>query len=163
MKVLTAASLCALFITSTPTMGATIYRCADQAGHLTFTRHGCSTHETSQVADAVNPTPSSGRAVPLAKPKKKASTSSRQPADGLTVVGERDDGCGNLISARERRKAVIARKVMTGMNRSDIESMFGTPDKAAGRDGRVQYRYSGDKETTRTINFDEHGCVRGKR
>jgi len=104
MKKQIAGSLCALLLCATPALGATIYRCTDQAGQLTFTRHGCSTQETVQVADAVNQTPGSGRAVPLAKPQQRKKKSGPEASDAVTVVGERDDGCGNLIQITQLMK-----------------------------------------------------------
>lgn len=152
---------CALVLITTPALGARIYRCADDAGNLTFTRQGCPTNQTAHIQEARNPTPSSGKAVPLAKPRKAHGTV-REEARQLTVVGTRDDGCGNRVTGSARRNALISQQILPGMTRSDIESTFGTPDSVTSRNGQVQYRYSNDKGRTRTVSFDEHGCVRGK-
>lgn len=158
MKTLTAGSCCVLLLCMTPAFAATIYRCADQAGHLTFTRHGCPTHQSVLIEEASNQTPGSGKAVPLAKEK----VTRKRASEALTIVGERDDGCGNLITASEKRSAMIAEQVLPGMTRADIESTFGAPDRITSRNGQVQYHYSG-KARTRTVSFDQYGCVRGTR
>ncbi len=162
MNKLIAVSCCALLLSATPIFAATIYRCSDAAGNLTFTRQGCPLGQTARLQEAVNATPSSGKAVPLAKSSKRK-TPKRQPARSLTVVGAQDDGCGNRITGSARRDALIKQQVRPGMTRDDIESTFGKPDTVTSRNGRAQYRYSNDKGRTRTISFDEHGCVQGKR
>ncbi|MFL9814890.1 DUF4124 domain-containing protein [Stutzerimonas sp. VN223-3] len=163
MNNLLTASCCALLLTATPTFAVNIYRCVDEAGHLTFTRQGCPTNQSGQLQEALNPTPSSGKAVPMAKPKPRRKISHAEPDRSLTVVGIQDDGCGNRVTGSARRHAMISQQALPGMTRADIESTFGTPDTVTGRNGQVQYRYIADKGRTRTVSFDEHGCVRGKR
>lgn len=162
MKTLAAATGLALSICLSPASAASVYRCSDAQGHVTFTRHGCPANEHAQRQDATNQRPGSGRAVPLARPSARRRDES-QTANSLTVVGEREDGCGNRLSRRERRSAVIAQHIRPGMSRADVESTFGKPDTISSRNGQIQYRYSSDKGRSRTVNFDEQGCVRGKR
>jgi len=163
MNTLLTASCCALFLTATPTFAANVYRCVDEAGHLTFTRQGCPANQSGQLQEALNPTPGSGRAVPMAKPIPRRKISPTETDRQLTVVGKQDDGCGNRVTGSARRNAMISQQILPGMTRADIESTLGTPDAVIGRNGQVQYRYNSDKDRTRTVNFDEHGCVRGKR
>lgn len=159
MKTLAGAGLCALALLSPLSEAAEVYRCVDQSGHLTLTRQGCPIDQTAEVEQAINHTPGSGRAVPLAPPRPKRQ---RQP-DELTVVGVRDDGCGNRLSASDRRSAVIGMKVRPGMTRADIESSLGKPDQISTRNGQTQYRYTKDKTRPRMVSFDEHNCVLGKK
>jgi hypothetical protein len=154
---------CTLFLATAPALAANIYRCVDGTGSLTFTQQGCPTNQTAQIQKAQNPTPSSGKAVPLAKPREQRKTPKGAPTRQLTVVGEQEDGCGNRVTGSTRRNAIISQQVLPGMKRSDIDSAFGTPDAVTNRNGQMQYRYINDKGRTRTISFDEHGCVRGKR
>ena len=162
MKKLMAASGCALLFSAAPALAATIYRCTDAEGNLTFTRQGCPIDQAAQVQDAANLTPSSGKAVPLAKPIARHGNRKEGSTQSLTVVGLQDDGCGNRVTGSVRRDALIKMQVLPGMTRDDVDSTFGTPDTITSRNGQVQYRY-GNKGGTRTINFDEYGCVRGKR
>ncbi len=159
-KILTA-SCCALLLITPPALGARIYRCVDEAGNFTFTRQGCPTNQTAEIQEARNPTPSSGKAVPLAKPRK-SQKAAREETRQLTVVGKQDDGCGNRVTGSTRRNALISRHILSGMTRADIESTFGKPDTVTSRNGQMQYRYSNDKGRTRTVSFDEYGCVRSK-
>ena len=163
MNQLILGSCCALLLSTTPIFAASIYRCSDAAGNLTFTRQGCPADQTAQVQEAVNPTPGSGKAVPLAKPTARRKTRKQESTRSLTVVGTQDDGCGNRITGSVRRDALIKQQVLPGMTSAEIESTFGTPDSINSRNGQMQYRYSSDKGRTRTISFDEHGCVRGTR
>jgi len=163
MNRLLAGSCCALILSSTPTLAATVYRCSDTEGNLTFSQQGCAIDQTTRIQEAANPTPGSGKAVPLANPAARRKTRNEKPTRELTVVGTPDDGCGNRITGSVRRDALIKKQVRSGMTRKDIESTFGKPDTVTNRDGQVRYRYDGKKGRTRTITFDEHGCVRGKR
>lgn len=99
----------------------------------------------------------------MAKPKRLRKIDSAENNTQLTVVGEQDDGCGNRITGSARRNAMINQQILPGMTRADIESSLGTPDTITNRNGQAQYRYSGDKGRTKTVTFDEYGCVRGKR
>ncbi|AHL75016.1 hypothetical protein CH92_07845 [Stutzerimonas stutzeri] len=163
MNKLFAASCCALLFSTTPTFATSVYRCVDEAGKLTFSQQGCPVNQTAQIQEALNPTPSSGKAVPMAKLRAQRKLSKEQAVRALTVVGEQDDGCGNRLTSNARRNAMISQQIRPGMTRADIESTFGTPDTVTSRNGQVQYRYSSDKGRTRTVSFDEHGCVGGKR
>ena len=154
---------CALLLTATPTLATSVYRCANEAGKLTFTRQGCPADQTAQILEASNPTPSSGKAVRLAKPSAQRKSLNGETTRQLTVVGEQNDGCGNRVTGSARRRAMISQQILPGMTRNDIDSALGTPDSVTSRNGQVQYRYISDKGRTRTISFDEHGCTRGKR
>lgn len=161
MNKLLIASGCALLLTATPTFAASVYRCTDEAGNVTFTRQGCPPDHIALNQDVTNPTPSSNRVIPLAKPRERGTRKSA--ATELTVVGVQDDGCGNHLTGSAKRNAMVRQQIRPGMTRADIESTFGTPDAVTSRNGQMQYRYSTGKGRTRTISFDEHGCVRGKR
>lgn len=156
-----AATCCALLL-SAPVPAASIYRCIDENGHPTFTRQGCPPRQETEIRQVTNPTPGSGKAVPMAQPRKPGHDSQRKEAP-LTIVGEQDDGCGNRITGSARRNAMINRQSPAGMTRADVESTFGKPDSISSRNGQTQYRYKDNKGHSRSISFDEHGCVLGKR
>lgn len=161
MNKLIAGGCCALLFWTTSTIAASIYRCSDADGKLTFTQQGCPTDQAALVQEAANPTPGSGKAVPLAKPVKQRSRRD-ESSRSLTVVGTQDDGCGNLITGTAKREALIKQRVLPGMTRADVESTLGSPDSVTSRNGKVQYRYSSQKGKTRTVSFDQYGCVGGK-
>ncbi|WP_312934770.1 DUF4124 domain-containing protein, partial [Stutzerimonas nitrititolerans] len=53
---LSRATLCALLLASPTTHAASVYRCVDETGHVTFTRQGCAPSQTAQMQNAFNPT-----------------------------------------------------------------------------------------------------------
>ena len=81
----------------------------------------------------------------------------------IVVVGQRDDGCGNRLSADQRRQAIINQRTPPGMTQRDVESLLGRPDKVTHNNGELRYVYSQKKGRSNTVTFDENGCVKGKR
>ena len=154
--------LCAwlLMLGNSPASASTVFRCVDSAGHVTFTRHGCSTEQEQQLQDAYNPTPGSGKPVSLAKPAKVPNTPAANNRNEVVVVGERVSPCGTPLSGSERREAMIKRQVRAGMNQDDIVSMLGRPDQTSSRNGEQRYQYRDRQGNSRTVNFDGSGCVK---
>lgn len=159
------AAFCAILLCPPPLLASTVFRCEDVNGHVTFTLQGCSTEQAQYLQDAHNPTPSSGKAVPLAKTAKssRSKTKEKNGASELVVVGESQDGCGNLVTGSERRTAIIKQQIRSGMHRSDVESSLGTPDKISSQNGQTRYHYRDQQGNSRQVSFDEAGCVKGKR
>ncbi|MFC0709155.1 DUF4124 domain-containing protein [Azorhizophilus paspali] len=136
-----------------------IYRCAAPGGHITFSHHGCPAEQQQQLQNA-SPLPGSSPtpiAIPSAKrtPRTVRQDNTWEP----TIVGQQDDGCGNRITGRERREAMLKKQVHLGMPRADVESAFGKPDRISSRNGRTSYHYRDNDGNTRQIDFDEYGCV----
>ncbi|MBO3275693.1 outer membrane protein assembly factor BamE domain-containing protein [Pseudomonas schmalbachii] len=147
----------------------TVFRCEAAGGRITYSQHGCATDQSQSLQDAYNPTPGSDDPVPLANPEarhreRKQHGDSNREAESLTVVGERQDGCGNRVTGSERRKAMIEGRIKTGMTRADVESTLGKPERISQQNGQVRYQYKADhNHGARTVSFDENGCVRGKK
>ncbi len=148
---------------------ATVFRCTSADGKVLFSQHGCPTDQQQDRQEASNPTPGSGKPVPLATPK--AAAQPRAVARGkgqvnendVVVVGEQQNGCGNRVTGAARRKAIIEGRIKTGMTRSDVESALGRPDKVSQNNGTLRYHYEADKKRgARSVTFDEDGCVAGK-
>lgn len=159
-----------LLLLPTPLFSAIVYQCEDNDGSITFTHLGCSTDQTQQLrALDLPPSESSTTSVitdtkqAAAKPKRKTKDTEEQ-AHAVTGIGQRQDGCGNKVSASMRRKAMIDKEVRPGMTRADVESMLGRPDAVSSTNGRVRYNYvdKRDKGRKRSVSFDEEGCVTGK-
>lgn len=155
--------LALIFAMALKSHATTLYRCESTEGHLTFSQHGCPIDQRQSQQRAYNPPPGSGKPVPLARPPQRSKVGATGKASApLTVVGERQDGCGNLLGDAERRTAIIQGRIRTGMTRSDVESAFGKPDRIAQNDSRVRYIYEvRPGKARRTISFDEFGCVQG--
>lgn len=167
------ATLCAtLLYPASHALAANVYRCEDRNGHLTYTLQGCTSQQLLQVQNADNPTPGSGKPIPLAKQKKqkkqpaqKTSGRKQAKADGeaLLVIGEHQDGCGNRVTGSARRTAMINGQVRSGMPLKDVESALGKPDKITSQNGQVRYLYRDKDGNSKQVSFDENGCVRSKR
>lgn len=161
MRKLPATVAMLLLGSSTSPLAANVFRCLAPDGHVTYTLHGCSAGERQEIRNAASPTPGSGRPTPLAK---EDSHTRKHLAEGhdrrtLSIVGQKDDGCGNRITGQARRKAIIKRQIHSGMTRADVESALGKPDKITGDNGRNRYIYRGSRGHSRQISFDENGCV----
>lgn len=160
MRGLLRATFCAALLYPTQaSLAATVFRCEDANGHITFTRHGCPVEQQQQTQSAHNQTPSSGKAVPLAKPARSPQVSG---TGQVVVVGQQDDGCGNRITGSARRAAIIKQDIRSGMTRNDVESSLGKPHKISRQNGRQRYHYRDDSGNTRQVSFDEAGCVKGR-
>lgn len=142
----------------------TVHRCEDSAGNLTFTTLGCPDGQPLQLQQAYNAPP--GTSVSFLPPAESANhitQTTKTPTRELVVVGQQDDGCGNRLSAEQRRRAIINLQTPAGMTKRDVESMLGKPDKIVSRNGDVRYVYNEKKGRSSQVTFDESGCVKGKR
>jgi hypothetical protein len=162
MQGLHCAAFCAILLCPLPTLGSSVLRCEDASGHVTLTRQGCPDAQSQSLQQAYNPTPSTGKPVPLAKPRKASRKSKKKDEQVLTVVGVKQDGCGNRLNSRERRTAIIQQQIRLGMSRVDVENSLGKPDKVTEQNGQTRYVYLGKKGNKRNVSFDEAGCVKGK-
>ncbi|KTT35657.1 DUF4124 domain-containing protein [Pseudomonas rhizoryzae] len=138
---------------------ATVYRCEDASGHLTFSATGCALDSESSLQAAENARPGGAKPTVMAKPKAGAHRATpREP----TVVGSKADGCGDLLTASERRQAIIRGQVKAGMNRADVENALGQPRRISQLDTVTRYHYDARnrQERARLVTFDENGCVR---
>ncbi|MCI3944685.1 cell envelope protein SmpA [Pseudomonas syringae] len=139
-----------------------VQRCEDAAGKITFTTLGCPAGQTSRIQNAFNAPP--GSHIDLLPPGNTREPARRKSAEKeLVVVGTRDDGCGNRLSAEQRRAAIINQRTPPGMTQRDVESLLGRPDKVTNRNGELHYEYHLKKGRSNKVTFDENGCVKGKR
>ncbi|HXR02196.1 MAG TPA: DUF4124 domain-containing protein [Pseudomonas sp.] len=153
-------TLVAALLTLAPcAFATTVNRCEDGHGNLTFTTLACPPGHSLKLHRAHNPLPGT---TPTAPPAIAESGRERTNKE-LVVIGQRDDGCGNILSAQQRRKAIIDERTPAGMTKRDVESLLGKPDKVVGRNAELRYIYETKKGRSRQVIFDEHGCVKGKR
>lgn len=161
----------ALLCSSTLLQASSVLRCEDATGNITFTTLGCPSGQDVQWQDAYNAPP--GSVTPLLPGAEQQDRSGRRSAQAaqskaaqseeLVIVGQRDDGCGNRLSAEQRRRAIINQQTPPGMTRRDVESLLGRPDKVVSRNGETRYVYHEKKGRSSQVTFDEHDCVKGKR
>ena len=79
----------------------------------------------------------------------------------MTVIGIKQDGCGNHLNNSERRAAIIKQQIRVGMTAATLKQ----PGQA-GQGHRAEWsdalRLSGQERQQRNVSFDEAGCVKGK-
>lgn len=138
---------------------ASVYRCEDSQGNLTFTSHGCPPEHRQQLENPRNLTPSSGKPIPMATPKRRIS---KQTNTSATIVGERQDGCGNRVTGKPRRTAMIKKQILAGMTKTDVERALGSPQKVDRSNGRLTYYYQDLQGNKSKVSFDQAGCVKSK-
>lgn len=152
---------------------ATIFKCVDAAGKVTFTKgQNCPDHTgLDDVVRAHNPTISGSSApVRMARPRLQAQPSqapnshSYQPQPrGVAVVGgsaPRTE-CNTGLSDRDLRTAKVRGEIVPGMSRKDIESIHGKPNRDGSARGAGTSTYWNDKYVDVTsVNYDAGGCVR---
>jgi len=142
-------------------LATTVQRCEAADGRITFTTLSCAAGERASLQDVRALPPGSTVAlIPPAEPRETSAMNinSTEP----TVVGRAQDKCGNLINARERREAIINRRVVAGMTQQDVESALGKPDKISIRNSATTYRYDTRRGRSAQVEFDERGCTKGK-
>ncbi|PQP00040.1 cell envelope protein SmpA [Pseudomonas frederiksbergensis] len=139
----------------------TVHRCEAPNGHITFTTLSCTTGESLSLQDVHTFLPGSTTALMPEAEVRKTSGMKNQRREP-TVVGQSEDKCGNLLSAKERRVAIINQRVVAGMNQQDVESALGKPDKISTRNSAMSYRYDNKRGRSAHIEFDEKGCTKGK-
>jgi hypothetical protein len=142
-------------------LATTVHRCEAPNGHITFTTLSCTAGESLSYQDVRTFLP--GSTTPLMPEADFRETSGmkiqrREP----TVVSQSEDKCGNLLSAKERRIAIINQRVVAGMSQQDVESALGKPDKISTRNSAMSYRYDNKRGRSANIEFDEKGCTKGK-
>ena len=77
-----------LLLSCASAQAATVYRCEDAAGHLTFSASGCASDSDSRLQRADNPRPGGARPTLMAKPKAPPRKEAQRPP---TVVAARTD------------------------------------------------------------------------
>ncbi|WP_053186576.1 cell envelope protein SmpA [Pseudomonas thivervalensis] len=145
--------------------GQTVHRCENIAGHVTFTTLSCGPGEALSLQQ-IHPyspgstEPTTEAMLPEAERRQTSgnTTTRKEP----TVVGQVQDRCGNLIDARQRRDAVLGRRIVAGMSQQDVESALGKPDSIKIRNSSTRYTYKAKKGRSAEVVFDERGCVKGK-
>ena len=159
--------LATLLCLPTPSTATTVNRCEDAEGNITFTTLSCPVDHERTVQHAYNPPPGGGLAVlpPAERRERFSSGSVSRPTreEDILVVGEWQDGCGNRLSAEQRRKAIMNRQTPPGMTRRDVENMLGRPDTIANRNGELHYTYKSKEGRSNSVAFDQDGCVKGRK
>ncbi|MFJ7285609.1 cell envelope protein SmpA [Pseudomonas sp. NPDC099000] len=153
--------LLALLCLSPRLQATTLHRCEAPDGRLTFTTLSCTDGESISLQEVRIFTPGNPVALmPEADARQTPTTKTRRKEP--TVVGQPEDKCGNLMTAKERREAIINQRIVAGMTQQDVESALGKPDKISIRNSATSYRYDIKRGRSAHVEFDEKGCTKGK-
>ncbi|KAE9644401.1 cell envelope protein SmpA [Pseudomonas sp. PB106] len=138
-----------------------LHRCEAPDGSITFTSMSCARGESFSEQEVHPYSPGSVIAVmPEAHHEKTSGARNQGRKPG--VVGGAQHLCGNVIDARQRREAIINRRVIAGMSAKDVESALGKPDKINIRTSTTTYRYDLKRGRSAQVDFDQRGCVKEK-
>ncbi|WP_336355216.1 cell envelope protein SmpA [Pseudomonas granadensis] len=137
-----------------------LHRCEASDGSVTFTSMSCAQGEQRSTQEVHPYSPGSVAVMPEHDHERMTELKAmrREPA----VIGHAEDNCGNLIDNRQRREAIINRRVIAGMSQQDVESALGKPDKVSIRTSTTRYSYDLKRDRSAQIDFDERGCVKAK-
>ena len=142
-------------------VGQTVHRCENIAGHVTFTTLSCAPDEDLSLQQ-IHPYHPGTFAPLLPEAAHRQTAGNKTSRKEAAVIGQSEDRCGNLISAGQRRTAIMDRRVIAGMSQQDVESALGKPDSIKVRNSSTRYTYKTKKGRSAEIVFDERGCVKGK-
>lgn len=159
----------AAILLSSQAGAATIFKCVDESGKVTFTKNANCPRDTGleDVVRAHNAAPSGSSApVQMATPAPSAySPQGKQqaPSRGVAVIGGSapQRGCDTGLSERDLRTAKVRGEVVPGMSRKDVESMYGEVNRNGSARGAGGSTYWNDKYVDMThVSYDAGGCVR---
>ena len=140
----------------------TIHRCESANGRITFTTLGCGAGERLHLQEIRTFTPDHSMIGLIPEMDYREPLQTKMKTRDPIVVGQSEDKCGNLISAAERRAAIMDKRIIAGMTQQDVESTLGKPDKINIRNSTTSYRYETKRGRSAHIEFDERGCTKGK-
>lgn len=163
------ALILAALLLSTQAGAATIFKCVDEAGKVTFTKNANCPRNSGleDVVRAHNAAPS-GSSAPVqmatpAAPSYSSQIQQRSPNRGVAVIGGSapQRGCDTGLSDRDLRTAKVRGEVVPGMSRKDVESMYGEVNRNGSARGAGGSTYWNDKYVDMThVSYDAGGCVR---
>ncbi|MFH0025150.1 cell envelope protein SmpA [Pseudomonas fluorescens] len=137
-----------------------LHRCEASDGSVTFTSMSCAQGEQRAMQEVHPYSPGSVVLLPEHNHERMSELKAMRREPG--VIGHAEDKCGNLIDNRQRREAIINRRVVAGMSQQDVESALGKPDKVSIRTSTTRYSYNPKRGRSAQIDFDERGCVKAK-
>jgi len=152
-------------IASSNAGAATVFKCVDDAGKITFTQQNCPNASSYHGAiQAHSPTISgAGPAVEMAPPRRQGTSAeiSNSPSR-ISVIGASapQPECSTGLNDRDLRTAKVRGEIVPGMSRGEIEQMYENPGRNAGARGAGSSTYWNDKYVDQTtVRYDRSGCV----
>lgn len=155
---------------------ATLYRCVDTAGKVTFTQQACP--QGNAAGDAVtarNPTISGEPGVgnidtehrgehypPTYQQHQYQQQPLTPPRSKVTVVGgsQPQAECSTGLNDRDLRTAMVRGEIVPGMTRKQVATMYGPVNRNAPARGAGVTTYWNDKYVSQTsVRYDQYGCA----
>lgn len=171
--------ICVLLCCSFTAFGyaATLNKCDDGQGHLTFTQQACPDGSGGQQIKVVpategmvigprgedaaeeqasqTSTEGSGVSAPASSMAAQTGSSTK----GYTVVGADPASSCGPFTEKDVRAAQVRKQVLSGMQAADVEGAWGSPSR---KDAR-QWIYQIDDCLAWFVELDGNGCVTGTR
>lgn len=166
------AAFAVIALLPTAANAATVFKCVDASGKITFTQQSCpANHQLDDVVSARNQSISgSGPAAVMADPQRREVGVTRYQEQqsptrrgGVTVVGGSAERapCATGLSERDLRTAKVRGEIVPGMSRKDVEGMYGKVNRNGSAHGAGMTTYWNDKYLDATsVSYDSGGCVR---
>lgn len=144
---------------------ASLNKCVDENGQVTFTQLACSQGRAGERIDIA----SGNQGMTMGPPRTESAAQATRPeqAEGrtraptLTVVGGKDGAACSDASDTEIRSAIVRNEVFVGMTAEQAVKSWGKPHKinssSHGSDQWVYYRGGYDADY---LYIDESGCVK---
>jgi len=130
--------------------GATVVKCVDSKGQVTFVQHRCpaATEKDSMISVESQRPSGAGPAVKIAEPR---------PIQANTSVRRSYNHCGNLTQV-DIAWATAHGKIQVGMTGDDVRGIWGAPTQINHTASGQQWVYPIDDYRNRYLYVDNQGC-----
>jgi len=132
-----------------------VYKCTANNGAVIFNDSGCPSDTLQDVHELHAPMIIPGL---TQRSIKQALSTPDKKTVRVTVVADNNHPCG-AFDQTQRRSHLIRKQVTSGMSQAEVDSMFGKPLSQRSHNGKISATYRSSKNKTRSVRFDEHGCV----
>ena len=132
-----------------------VYKCTANDGGVTFSDRGCSANAVQDTHELTSP-----MTIPALSQSAIEDTLSphKKTPVRVTVVADNNHPCG-AFNQTQRRSDLVRKQIKSGMSLAEVNSMFGKPLTQRNHNGKISATYTSGKNKTRSVRFDEHGCV----
>lgn len=145
--------LCASLTTFS--FAAPIYKCTTAQGAVIFSDAACPSDAQRDIYPLNAP-----MTIPALSQNSIQQRLTQQPRQQtrVTVISDDDSPCGTF-DPTERRTHLVRKQVTSGMSQAEVESMYGKPLSERRHNGTTHATYRSSRNQTRSVRFNEHGCV----
>lgn len=140
---------------STFSFATSIYKCTTAQGAIIFSDTACPNNAQREIYQLDAP-----MTIPALSQNSIQQSLAKQPRQQtrVTVIGGDNSPCGSF-DPTERRTQLVRKQVTSGMSQAEVESMYGKPIRERRHNGTTHATYRSSRNQTRSVRFNEHGCV----